>query len=98
MIIRFVQVESALPEEEVLAIAEKRAEEFRAVPGLIQKYYVRLNEPNCFGGIYLWDSMDSLKAFRETPLAKSIPAAYKAVSAPKVEVFEGLFALREGRI
>ena len=95
MIIQFVRLESSLSEDEVLAIAKKRAEKFRAVPGLIQKYYVKLNEPNHYGGIYLWDSTESLNAFRETELAKSIPAAYQVVGAPKIEILEGLFTLRE---
>jgi len=30
--------------------------QFRKVPGLIQKYYVRHSEPGYYGGIYLWDS------------------------------------------
>ena len=95
MIIQVIKFESALSEDEVLKIAEDRADHFRALPGLIQKYYVTLDQPNHYGGIYIWDSMESLAAYRKTDLAVSIPKAYKVVGAPQIEIFTTLFALRE---
>ena len=95
MVILIVRVESGLPEEEMLAVAKERAPRFRELPGLIQKYYVKLGAPNQYGGIYIWDSMESLKAYRESELAATIAKAYKAVRPPEVEVLEGLFPLRE---
>jgi heme-degrading monooxygenase HmoA len=96
MIIQIVKFETTLTEEEVVAAANERIDQFRAMPGLQQKYYVKLDRPNSYGGIYIWDSMESLAAFRETDLAKTIPEAYRVQGAPEIEVLEGLFPLREG--
>ena len=97
MIVQFVSFESSLPETEVLKVAEDRIESFRALPGLLQKTYVKLPEPNRYGGIYLWDSIESMKAFHESDLAATIPSAYKVVGAPKVEIMEAMFQLREAK-
>lgn len=97
MIVQFVTFESALPEAEVIGAAKERIDQFRALPGLVQKTYVKLPEANKYGGIYLWDSPDSMKAFRESDLAATIPSAYKVVGAPKIEIYEAMFQLREAR-
>lgn len=95
MIIQIIRFESALSENEVVATAKERADQFRALPGLIQKYYVKLDQPNEYGGVYIWDSMESLAAYRESDLAASIPAAYKVTGPPTVEILDALFQLRE---
>lgn len=95
MFIMTVKFETTLSEEEVLAVAKERADRFRALPGLLQKYYVKLEQPNQFGGVYIWDSMASLSSYRKSELAASIPLAYKVVGTPRVEILEGLFQLRE---
>ena len=95
MIIQIIRVESTLLEDELVAVARERADRFRALPGLIQKYYVKLGQPNHYGGVYVWDSMESLEAYRESDLAATIPAAYKATGAPMIETLDGLFQLRE---
>src|SRR5919197_293940 len=41
MIIQTVKFKSALSEEEVRRVMEERAPQFHALPGLLQKYYVR---------------------------------------------------------
>ena len=95
MIVQIIRFESSLTEEEVVAVAEERLEQFRAQPGLLQKYYVKLQEPNCYGGVYTWDSMESLASYRESDLAKSIPAAYKVKGAPTVEIIDAFMQLRD---
>ena len=95
MIILTVKFETALSEDEVLQIAKERAEQFRSLPGLIQKYYVKLNSPNHYGGVYIWDTLESMQAYRESDLAASIPNAYKIVGKPTVEILDTLFQLRE---
>lgn len=94
MIVLYVKFESSLTEEEVLAVADERADDFRALPGLIQKYYVKASEPNHYGGVYIWESMEAMQAYRESDLAMTIPEAYKIVGAPKLEVLDVLFPLR----
>ncbi len=95
MIVQIVRVKTTLPEDEMLAVARERADEFRRIPGLVQKYYVKLGEPNCYAGIYVWASRDALNAYRGSELAASIPTAYKSPEPPMVEIYEGLFQLRE---
>lgn len=96
MIIQIVKFETSLTEEEVIAVANERIDQFRAMPGLLQKYYVKLQRPNSYGGVYVWESMESLAAFRETDLAKTIPQAYRVKGEPEIEIMQGLFPLREG--
>ena len=95
VLVQIVKFESELPEDDVIATAKERIEEFRALPGLVQKYYVKLDRPNQYGGIYVWDSMEALSAYRESDLAASIPSAYKVRGQPTVEVLHALFQLRE---
>lgn len=97
MIVQFVQFETSLSEEEAMAVAEKRAPEFRAIPDLIQKFYLKLDKPNHYGGFYIWRSREAMLAYRESRLAKTIPAAYKVIGAPDVDSYQMLFALREDR-
>jgi heme-degrading monooxygenase HmoA len=95
VIVQIVKFKTALSEEEVMAIARERAPGFRAMPGLLQKYYVRLDQPDQFGGVYIWDSMESLKSYRESDLAATIPQAYQVQGQPVVEIYDTLFQLRE---
>ena len=95
MIMQIVKLNTALTEEELLVVARERAPQFRALSGLVQKYYVRLQGEGEFAGVYLFDSMDSLNAFRESDLASSIPSAYQLTEPPTIEVGEVLFPLRD---
>jgi len=95
MIIVIVKFETTLSEDEVMAIAREREPEFRALPGLLQKYYFKTDTPGEYGGVYVWDSPASLQAYRASDLAASIPAAYKVVEAPSIQVLHTLFQLRE---
>ena len=95
MILQIVKFRSDLTEEELLRIAHERAPRFRAIPGLIQKYYVRRAGPGEYAGVYLWDSKESAATFRESELARSIPEAYQVVEAPETETGDVLFPLRD---
>lgn len=95
MIIQIIRLTSELTEEELLKTAREREPKFKAIPGLIQKYYVKLEQPGQYGGVYVWDSKESLLAYRESELAKSIPRAYRLVDAPDIEILDVLFQLRD---
>ena len=95
MIIQIVKLRSELSEETILDKAKERMPKFKAIPGLLQKYYVRLSRPNQYSGIYVWDSIESLQSFRESELAASIPQAYKLTEPPEIEVADVLFQLRD---
>nr|WP_299383078.1 YdhR family protein [Allomuricauda sp.] len=90
-----IKLKSNLPEEELLKRAKQREPQFKAIPGLLQKYYVRLGKAGEYGGIYVWDSPESLQSYRESDLAKSIPGAYEITEAPNMELMDILFQLRD---
>ncbi len=95
MIILTVRFKSGLPDAELERVMKERMPSFRALPGLLQKYYVHEKETGELAGIYLWDSEDSLKEYRESELARTIPEAYKAQGTPRIEKLEVLHQLRE---
>jgi heme-degrading monooxygenase HmoA len=92
---QIVNLKSPLSEDELLATAHERAPRFRAIPGLLQKYYLNRPEEGEYAGVYVWDSKESLAAFRESELAKSIPAAYQLSEPPVIEISEIMFPLRD---
>jgi len=94
MIVQMFKFKSRLPDEEVRRIMRERAPRFREQKGLLQKFYGYEESTSMHTGIYIWDSRNSMHAFRETELAKSIPSAYQVETPPRVEVFELIFPLR----
>ena len=95
MIAQFVQFRTSLSEIGALAVARERLPQFRAIPSLRQKYYLKASGPDRFCGFYIWESPEALAAFRASDLAKSIPDAYRVVGAPDVSTYELLFPLRD---
>ncbi len=94
MIIQFIKLKTKLEEDELLTRAREREPQFKAIPGLLQKYYVKTGIPGQYGGLYVWDSIESLQAFRGSDLAASIPDAYEVTEAPDMETLDVLFQLR----
>ena len=94
MLIHTVEFESALTFDEVLQVAKDRKPDYEAVPGLIQKYYVKTGKPNRYQGVMIWDTPAALQAFRETTLASTVGPSYAVVGAPDVNVSEVMFPLR----
>lgn len=95
MIIQIIKLKTGLAENELLSTAREREHYFKEIPGLLQKYYVKLGQAGQYGGVYVWDSKESLKAFQESELAASIPKAYKLTEAPDIEILDVLFQLRD---
>ena len=96
MHILLVKFHSGLPDDEVLQLLEERLPQFRAVPGLLQKYYAREPATGDYVGVYLFDSEASLLRYRNSELAGSIPGLYRVQETPRREVLELLFPLRGG--
>ena len=92
--ILFVKFKSELTFEEVMEVAESRIEEFRALEGLTQKYYVRDPATGEIGGIYIWDSAASLAQYSKSELRATIAEAYKVKGTPRAEVLEVVEVLR----
>ncbi len=95
MIIQIIKLKTNLLEEELLRRAKEREPQFKAIPGLLQKYYVKIGESGQYGGIYVWDSTESLASYRESDLAASIPEVYEISEVPNIETLDVLFQLRK---
>lgn len=94
MFIQLVKSKSSLSDSDVRRVMEERAPQFRTIPCLIQKYYAYEEATGEYAGIYLWDSEQSLREYRESELTRTIPLAYKIDGQPRIEFFEELFPLR----
>lgn len=95
MVVQIIKLRSSLSEEALLNKAKERESSFKAIPGLMQKYYCKLKQPNQYAGVYIWESQESLKKYSESDLVTSIPEAYQLVEAPNIEIMDVLFKLRE---
>ena len=91
--ILFVRVKSDLELEELDRRIEERRPNFLSIPGLIQKVYGRDPASGETCGIYFFESMDALAAFKESELAKTIATAYDATEV-RPEVYDVLFPLK----
>ncbi len=87
-------LKSALTREEMERRYKERLPEFRKFPGLLQKYYSYDESTGEWAGIYLWDTEESLAAYLESDLRKSIPAAYELTQAPRIERYPIVDVLR----
>ncbi len=90
--ILFVRIKSGLDAEEFERRLVERRPRFRDVPGLVQKIYGREEASGDVCGIYFFENEEALAAFRETELARTIPAAYEAVDVRR-EVYDVLYPL-----
>jgi heme-degrading monooxygenase HmoA len=94
MIIQVVKFKSGLSEADVQRTIEERIPQYTALPGLLQKYYVKDNQTGEFGGIYVWDSEESLRKFRESELGHTTRTAYKVIGQARTETFQVMRPLR----
>jgi len=93
MILQIIKLKSDLPEEELLKRAKERESNFKSISGLLQKYYIKTGREGEYGGVYIWDSEQSLQDYLQSDLAKSIPSAYTIKEAPDVEMMDIIFQL-----
>jgi heme-degrading monooxygenase HmoA len=94
MVTLIVRFKSGMTYEELIKKSEERAPQYRALKGLIQKYYLKYPDTNEYGAVYLWDSMDSLNAFSKSELRQTIPEAYQIQGEPEIQAAEVIMPLR----
>lgn len=94
-VILFVKFKSELSADQLQARYRERMPEFRALPGLVQKYYVHDEAADEWSGVYVWDSDDSVDAFMRSELCRSIAGVYRVVGSPRIERLRVLDILRE---
>jgi quinol monooxygenase YgiN len=93
-IVLLVKFRSALPRDELEKVVQSRIDQFRALDGLIQKYYLRDEATGECAGLYLWESQNALVEYNASDLRKTIAEAYSVIGEPRVEVFEIFETLR----
>ena len=81
-----VRISSPLPADELVRRMNARAADFAAVPGLVQKSFGLDPLSGDICGIYIFETRAALEAYRASPLATSIPAAYAATGIRR-EIF-----------
>jgi len=94
-LVLMVKFKTPLTLEEVMQVAASRIDEFRALPGLLQKYYLHDPVTDEMAGLYLWESREAFDEFRDSELRASIAAAYRAEGEPRIEVMNVVETLRE---
>lgn len=94
--ILFVRIKSDLDFEELERRAIERRPRFKDVPGLVQKFYGQDPATGDVCGIYFFKDKKSLIDYRDSELAKTIPAAYEATDVRR-EVYEVMFPLHPDR-
>ena len=57
---------SGLKFNEIVATSEKRADQYRKVKGLLQKYYVQDESTGQVGGVFVFDSKENREAFKNS--------------------------------
>jgi hypothetical protein len=92
MVIHIVRFRSALPDERITELFQVRAPEYLAIPGLLQKYYLRFLSGE-YGGVYVWDSAVSMERFMASELARSICHVYRVEESVR-DVADVVLALR----
>jgi heme-degrading monooxygenase HmoA len=94
-LILLVKFKSPLSLEEVEKVIESRIDEFRALKGLQQKYYLQEPATQEYAGLYLWESKEDFDAYRDSELRATIAKAYQTEGEPRIEVFNVLRTLRK---
>jgi hypothetical protein len=71
-----VRFNSTYGSKDLVNLFQNDLEDFKNVPGLIQKYYVAEENTGVNGGIYVFENKETREAFWNSKLAKSIPGRY----------------------
>ena len=91
LIVRF---KSGLSFEELLKRSNDRADKYRAINGLIQKYYLLFQGDREYGAVYLWESQEALEKFRSSNLAGTIAETYQTDGDLDLQLGEVVKTLR----
>ena len=78
-----------------MEVVDSRIDEFRALEGLQQKYYLVEPATQEYAGLYLWRSKEDFEAYRDSELRATIARAYQTEGEPRIEVFSVLRPLRD---
>lgn len=84
-IVRF-PIDPQLSADDVRAMFEASAPSYQKLPGLMRKHYLRAEDGNTAGGVYLWESKAAADAVYNEAWRQRLTAKYGA--PPIIEFFE----------
>ncbi|MBS1653681.1 MAG: YdhR family protein [Bacteroidetes bacterium] len=89
-----VKFQSAHSAEELMKTCVEDLDDFRNVPGLIEKYYLLEEVSGAISGFYIFKTKAAREAFWKSDLAKNIITRYKVVvDSLRVERYDVQIAL-----
>lgn len=94
-LVLLVKFKSSLSFDEVQKVVDERIDDFRALMGLQQKYYVQDPATGEVGGLYIWESQDDFLEYRDSELRASIAEAYQTEGEPQIQVLSVFKTLRD---
>lgn len=74
-----VKFKSTLKAEDLVRTCNEHLQDFRDVPGLIEKYYLAEEISGAISGIYLFTTKSAREAFWTSELAKNIVPLYGVI-------------------
>jgi hypothetical protein len=74
-----VKFKSTLDAEELMKVCKENLQDFRDVPGLIEKYYLAEELSGAISGVYLFTTKSAREAFWTSELAKDIVPRYGVI-------------------
>jgi heme-degrading monooxygenase HmoA len=80
------QIPPGVTAEQIRAGFEETAPNFRNVPGLVRKQFLRSKDCRTVGGVYLWNDERAARAFMDERIAPMIRAKYQV--EPMIEFFD----------
>lgn len=91
-----VKFNSTLSAENLMDVCKADMKTFRAVPGLIQKYYIAEENTGAISGIYIFETKSARAAFWTSELAKNIPIRYGVIAETlRVEQYDMAIVLND---
>jgi hypothetical protein len=92
-----VKFKSSLSPEDLMKTCQENLEDFRNVPGLLQKYYICEETSGAISGFYIFENKKARATFWNSELAKNIPGKYGVImDSLRVEQYEMDIVLNDG--
>jgi hypothetical protein len=93
LLVKFNSLHSA---EKLMNFCKEDLENFRRVPGLIQKYYIAEEGTGAISGFYIFETRSAREKFWDSELAKNIPARYAVIPETlRVEQYDMAIVLND---
>jgi hypothetical protein len=95
LVVQLTQFETTLSFDEMVEKTKDQIPQLLEIEGLIQVYYLKLEEPNGYGAIHIWASAEALNAFREGEIATNLGSYFQLAGPPTIQVMPSVFRMRD---